>query len=93
VREGVRKWGGYFARKGWVDAPVGEVRDGDGTEGDVRVLEGKGEGWRWVLEVATAWAVVKALLPLRIVGCVWAAPWFARVAVLPVTRVFGRLRR
>jgi hypothetical protein len=37
-----------------------------------------------------AWAVVKMLLPVRLVVCVWATPWFARVVVLPVTRVMGR---
>jgi len=43
-----------------------------------------------VIEVATAWAVTKALLPLRLVVCVWGTPWFARVAILPVTRWVGR---
>ena len=32
---------------------------------------------------ATAWAIVKALLPLRLILSVWAAPWFARIAVVP----------
>ncbi len=33
--------------------------------------------------VATAWAITKALLPLRLILSVWATPWFARVAVMP----------
>lgn len=44
-----------------------------------------------LVEVGTAWAVVKVLLPVRLIGCVWATPWFARVAVLPVSRVMGRI--
>jgi len=42
------------------------------------------KGIRLVIEVATAYAIVKALLPLRIVLSVWGAPWFARWTVLPV---------
>jgi hypothetical protein len=67
---------------------------GVGSAGGGGAERGRGRGWDVVLEVATAWAVVKALLPLRIVGCVWATPWFARVGVVPVLgfvrRVVGR---
>ena len=41
------------------------------------------------MEVATAYAITKAMLPGRIVFSVWATPWFARVFV---GRVGGRLR-
>ena len=34
--------------------------------------------------LATAYAVTKILLPLRLIVSVWATPWFARRAVLPV---------
>ena len=44
-------------------------------------------GTRILVEVATAYAITKVLLPVRIVGSVWAAPWFARV----VLGRFGRL--
>jgi len=37
------------------------------------------EKYRVVIEVALAWAVTKALLPVRIVVSVWATPWFAGV--------------
>ena len=47
--------------------------------------EGSG-GVRIVMEVAAAYAVTKVLLPVRIVGSVWATPWFARVVV-------GRFKR
>lgn len=42
---------------------------------------------------ATAYAITKALLPVRLVFSVWATPWFARVAVAPATNGFGRLFR
>lgn len=73
----------------------GEIAVGGGT------LEGGGldgdnwnvgaDGMKILIEVGTAWAVVKILLPVRLVGCVWLTPWFARVVVLPVTRVMGRV--
>ncbi|CUS10581.1 unnamed protein product, partial [Tuber aestivum] len=39
------------------------------------------EGARLLFEVATAWAVVKTLLPVRIAVSLWATPWFARVVL------------
>jgi len=48
-------------------------------------------GMRWVVEFATAYAVVKALLPLRIVFSVWGAPWFARWTVIPCSNAFKTL--
>lgn len=51
-----------------------------------------GEGTSRVLvEVGAAWAVTKALLPLRLVVSVWGTPWFARWVLLPVTGRIGRL--
>jgi hypothetical protein len=48
---------------------------------------GRGEeGVRLVVETATAYAIVKALLPVRIVVSVWGSPWLARVVVMPVGR-------
>ena len=54
---------------------------------------GRGEsGVRVVVELATAYAIVKVLLPVRLVLSVWATPWFARWTVLPVVgRVKGWL--
>lgn len=43
-------------------------------------------GMRIVVEVAAAYAITKALLPLRLMLSVWATPWFARVVV---GRVWG----
>lgn len=46
---------------------------------------------RVVVEFATAYAITKALLPVRLVGSVWATPWFARWTILPVMGVLGRV--
>ena len=57
---------------------------------DIIVREQRyGQGTRVVLEVATAYAITKMLLPVRVVGSVWATPWFAR----RVLGAFKRLKR
>ena len=100
VVSGVEKFGSWFKKRGWIkegektslEADVGE--DGKGTmkvekretrKSTVFKWWNRGEGGvRWVVEFATAYAVVKALLPLRIVLSVWGAPWFARWTVVPL---------
>lgn len=97
VDESVGKAERYARRKGWVteEKEAGE-REGGGRDSEAEEVakEISGAGLRIVLELASAWAVTKALLPVRIVGCVWATPWFARSVVLPggkiMRRVFGR---
>lgn len=44
-----------------------------------------------VVEFATAYAITKVLLPVRIAGSLAATPWFARVAVVPFLSVFKRV--
>ena len=48
--------------------------------------------WGWVLifggRFAAAYAITKALLPVRILGCVWATPRFAKGVVVPVSGWF-----
>lgn len=79
VSEGTEKFGKWLRKKGWISD---EERSGR--------YFGRGEsGTRIVVELATAYAITKALLPLRLVGSVWATPWFARWTVLPVTRRLG----
>lgn len=41
--------------------------------------------------LATAYAITKALLPVRLVFSVWATPWFARATMLPAWRGLKRL--
>ncbi|KAJ3149788.1 hypothetical protein HDU89_003545 [Geranomyces variabilis] len=55
-------------------------------------LSGIEDGSKVMLNMATAYAVVKVGMPLRIGLCLAATPWFARVAVVPVQTVFGKLR-
>ena len=98
VRDGIEKFGKYFRRKGW----FGFSNDGDGDvveveqemDGIAEVREGDYRGSRILVEVATAYAITKVLLPVRILGSVWATPWFARVFVGRVGgglgRIFGR---
>jgi hypothetical protein len=98
VKEGVEKFSRYFKRKGWfgVESEISDNGDvvlpmKDGVGGSGQAWDFSEGGLRIVLEVATAWAVTKALLPVRLVLSVWATPWFARVCVLPVTRWTGRM--
>jgi hypothetical protein len=97
----IEKWSRYFKRKGWLGddvsdnqgAETAQANGEDGAVGTIRELEARGDGWRWVVEIATAYVLVKILLPPRLVLSVWASPWFARVAVIPITRVFARFGR
>ncbi|KAI4258247.1 MAG: hypothetical protein LQ352_001300 [Teloschistes flavicans] len=83
VSEYTEKFGRYFRRKGWLGEAGVARRDR---------YWGFGEGGlRIVVEFATAWAVVKALLPARLILSVWATPWFARIAIVPSTNLFKRL--
>lgn len=78
--EGIQRFGRWLRKKGWVE---------DEERGDVNVTDGiqterKGKGTRLVVEFATAYAVTKALLPVRVIVSVWATPWFARSVLSPV---------
>jgi hypothetical protein len=90
-KSSLAKWSRYAKRKGWIDENDSSAEDVS-SRSEVRELEGRSDRWRWIVETATAYAVVKVLLPLRIVGSVWATPWFARVVVLPIGRGLGRIR-
>lgn len=101
VKQGVEKFGGYMRRKGWIDDGAGlgaDAKDGkvQGRWSGVRENAGKwwgsGEkGTRLVVEVATAYAVVKLLMPVRLVLSVWATPWFARWTVVPVAGLVKKI--
>lgn len=67
-------------KKGWISDDNGRGR-----------WWGRGEkGTRLLAELATAYAITKVLLPLRLVLSVWGTPWFARLTVLPITRKLGQ---
>ncbi|KAF7872151.1 hypothetical protein EAF04_003076 [Stromatinia cepivora] len=88
----------WFGRRGWFGYGNAEGSISSGTDNasgvgnDGQMVRERGEsntsGKRIVLEVATAYVVTKALLPVRIAVCVWGTPWFAKV----VGRI-GRLGR
>ena len=86
VSDGIEKFGRWARKRGWI---------ADDTRGGRWWGRGEG-GARIVVELATAYAITKALLPLRLVISVWGTPWFARWTVLPLTnrlsRMFGRKR-
>ncbi|KAI9654930.1 MAG: hypothetical protein M1821_005683 [Bathelium mastoideum] len=70
----------------------GQREDGGKGVGKRELWWNRGQGgMRILVEVATAWAVTKALLPLRIALSVWLTPWFARRLLAPVTSRFRRL--
>lgn len=71
--EGTRRFSKWLSKRGW----IGEDED-DGAWG--------GDSKRLVLEFATAYAITKFFLPLRIIGSVWATPWFARAVVSRMQR-------
>lgn len=84
VSDGVEKFGNYFRRKGWLgEESAGRFKWWGRGEGSVKI----------VVEFATAYALTKALLPLRLIVSVWATPWFARVTVVPCINMFKRIFR
>jgi len=85
VEEGTRRFGKWLRKRGWITVAEEEEAEGGGRGED---LHG---GVRVVLELATAYAVTKALLPVRLVGSVWFTPWFARWTVVPLTSVMRRV--
>jgi len=105
VSEGVQKFGRYFARKGWFGFDkkepgntVEKIKEKErGITAQERVEDVKKEGWSVgesgsmiLVEVATAYAITKVLLPARVLLSVWATPWFARNVLGGLRRVFGR---
>ncbi|GIK00670.1 hypothetical protein Aspvir_004697 [Aspergillus viridinutans] len=99
--EGVQRFGRWLRKKGWVeDADMDIVKADGSASGEDSTTESPGQsrlrledrkGVRLVLEFATAYAITKALLPVRIVASVWATPWFARSVLAPVGRGVGAL--
>lgn len=95
VREGVARFEKYFRRKGWFgfgeqeetaeEGGVKAVVDAQGDEAVMDRWESADGKYRIVVEVALAYSITKAFLPVRIVGSLWATPWFAGV--------IGRIRR
>ncbi|KAM4066620.1 hypothetical protein HRG_000699 [Hirsutella rhossiliensis] len=99
IQSGITRFERYFRRKGWFgfgqDSSMAEFEQAAESQGKSHtetVMEQWKRGdrkYEILLEVALAYAVTKALLPLRIIGSVWATPWFAGV----LTRIRGSLTR
>jgi hypothetical protein len=89
VEEGTRKWSKYMQKKGWISEEDADLALKREETGDEAPIEASRTGVRLVVEVATAYAIVKVFLPARILASVAGTPWFARRVVGPVGRMFG----
>ena len=83
VTQGTEKFGRWMRKRNWITEEKGSGRWWGRGEGGVRI----------VVELATAYAITKALLPLRLVLSVWGTPWFARWTVLPFTNRITKMFR
>ncbi|KAH6987845.1 hypothetical protein BKA56DRAFT_577785 [Ilyonectria sp. MPI-CAGE-AT-0026] len=82
VQDGVSRFERYFKRKGWFGfgQEDNETTNNRSTSEEAMERWHSGDGrYKVVVEVALAYAITKALLPIRIVCSVWATPWFAGV--------------
>ncbi|KAG6038795.1 hypothetical protein E4U41_003659 [Claviceps citrina] len=78
VQSGISRFEKYFSRKGWFGfRPEDVERDGSDRVDALGKWDSGERKYKILVEVALAYAVTKALLPVRIVGSVWATPWFA----------------
>jgi Hypothetical protein FLILHELTA len=99
--EGVERFGRYFRRKGWIDAKEETIVEEETKLGRAKqVQKNVSKVWnksedagRLLVEVATAYAIVKVFLPLRIVLSVWWAPAFARFTSRSAQRILGWVRK
>ncbi|KAJ5191549.1 uncharacterized protein N7498_010534 [Penicillium cinerascens] len=84
--KGAARFGRWLRKKSWVDeSDVTTVADHEAN--GLAPREKERAGVRLVLEFATAYAITKALLPVRLAASVWATPWFARTVLAPTTRL------
>ena len=86
LNAGLEKMERWFRRRGW----LADGEEGRGRVGNEESVKSGGAAVVAV-ELATAYAVTKALLPVRLAASVWATPWFARVCVVPCASAFRRL--
>ncbi|KAI9791645.1 MAG: hypothetical protein M1816_003731 [Peltula sp. TS41687] len=87
--ESVKKMDRWLRKRGW----IGNADDDNNKPRRKRWWNrwGKGhDGVRWAVELGAAWAVTKALLPVRILVSLWLTPAFARGVVGPVWRGLGK---
>lgn len=96
MQSGVARFEMYFARKGWFGFSRDDLKETDEKGGSQEQTDDAMERWqsgeqkyRILVEVALAYAVTKALIPLRIIVSVSATPWFAGILVR-TRRAFSR---
>ena len=99
ARQGVEKFGGYLKKKGWIDEDEEVMIEAEVRLGNAREVQERGRFWdnedrgRLLVEVGTAYAIVKVLLPVRILLSVWWAPPCARAAAWTMGAVGAVFRR
>ena len=93
VRDGAGKFERYFKKQGWFGFSNTEIvgtREVSLAENTMEVLERwkleTDPKYKMLVEIGLAWAITKALLPVRIIASVWAAPWFARAIIMPILK-------
>lgn len=104
--DGMEKFGKYFSKKRWFGFGQieGEMMDknkkSEQRQNDVdkiKKTEQAKDAWGMVIsnemfltQVATAYAITKILLPVRIAASVWMTPWFARGVLGNLKRFYSR---
>ncbi|KAJ3490455.1 hypothetical protein NLG97_g5779 [Lecanicillium saksenae] len=89
VEAGVSRFEKYFSRKGWFGFEKrASAEDGKAVEEKPEQPQDALSKWQTgdpkykiLVEVSLAYAITKALIPLRIVASAWATPWFAGVLI------------
>lgn len=96
LQGGIERYERYFKRKGLFGfgqedndyTHVSETTDENAHVEDVVQRWHNGEQkYKILVEVALAYAITKALLPIRIIGSVWATPWFANLLARAKSRL------
>ena len=90
LSEGMARAERYCRKKGWFG--LERTATEDKSKDAIRTLEEDEGGYRVVAEMALAYALTKALLPLRIVTSLWATPWLAR-GLVRAQGVFRRFKQ
>ncbi|KAM0452315.1 hypothetical protein ACHAO4_005526 [Trichoderma viride] len=100
LQGGIERYERYFKRKGLFG--FGQEDDNDTSAPDTTNQNAHVEDavQRWhngeqkykiLVEVALAYAITKTLLPIRIIGSVWATPWFAKILVRAKSKLTRKL--
>lgn len=98
VEAGVSRFEKYFRRKGWFGFEKNAtVEDGkpvrenpDQAQDAVSKWQTGDPKYKILVEISLAYAITKALIPIRVICSAWATPWFAGVLVGLRKLVFRR---